>query len=63
VTSKVGYIQALLWMRRRRGERATDDPKVIEIEFVEQRTDKRDHRDNPAPERRQLTNPLVAWAS
>lgn len=45
------------------GERVTDDPKVIESEFVEQLADKRDARDNSAPDRRHLTNPLVAWAS
>jgi hypothetical protein len=45
------------------GERVTDDPNVTEIEFVEQPTDKRNLRDNPAPERRHLTNPQVAWAA
>jgi hypothetical protein len=45
------------------GERVTDDPNVTEIEFVEQPPDKGDHRDNPARERRHLTNPQVAWAS
>ena len=55
--------QALAVNACRRGERVTDDPKVTEIEFVEPPVDKRDHRDNPAPVRRIMTNPLVAWAS